>query len=289
MTCPTCGSDKIGPPFFASGGYELVRCGDCGLAFVANPPSEEELERLYSFANGYHLPFRDDDGEIALRFRFAERQLAAVSRHRTPPGRCLDIGASAGFFVKTASDHGWDAEGIELSKDTSALARERYGADVKAARLEDTNFEPGSFDVVTLWDVIEHVPDPLDTMRRVSELVKPGGVVGLITPNLDGLFSRRSYRVGRRLNHWPAVEPPLHLFQFSVQSLTALLDRVGLQTLEVKHEQVPLAHLFGTPRRLLKPKIAAYTAAFAPFMLIGPLIGAGDQLLVIAGRPQHPQ
>jgi 2-polyprenyl-3-methyl-5-hydroxy-6-metoxy-1,4-benzoquinol methylase len=283
MVCQICGSGDVRRAVFVRDGYELARCSNCGLAFVTNPPNAAELEHLYSFASGYHVGFRDDLTEIAQRFALAQRQLAAIARHHAS-GRCLDIGASAGFFVKTAADAGWDAHGIELSKDTSGLARERYGVDVACARLEEATFEPESFDAITLWDLIEHVPDPLDTMHRVARLLKPGGVVGILTPNLDGLFARSSYKVARRIGHWPAVEPPLHLFQFSIRSLTALLDRVGLEILEIEHESQPLRYVFGGPRHLLKPERFLYAAIFAPVMLIGPLVRAGDEILVVARR-----
>jgi 2-polyprenyl-3-methyl-5-hydroxy-6-metoxy-1,4-benzoquinol methylase len=294
MVCAICGADgalgsgdrplRAPTGVFVKDGYELVRCSSCGLAFLTNPPSAAELERLYSFACDYHVQFRDDPAEIARRFALAERQLAAISRHRKP-GRCLDIGASAGFFVKTAADHGWDAHGIELSRDTAELARERYGVDVACARLEESTFEPGSFDAVTLWDVIEHVPDPVDTMRRVSALLKPDGVVGILTPNLDGLFARCSYKIARRIQYWPAVEPPWHLFQFSIQSLTALLELAGLEILELEHESQSIEYVFGSPRQLLNLRRLAYATVFAPVMLIGPHVGAGDEILVVAGRP----
>jgi 2-polyprenyl-3-methyl-5-hydroxy-6-metoxy-1,4-benzoquinol methylase len=283
-TCPSCASEDLRRPFFVKDGYTLDRCNSCGLAFVTNPPTPAELERFYSFDSGYHVDFRDDQDEIANRFELAERQYAAIARHHDV-GRCLDIGAAAGFFVKTAADNGWDAHGIELSKDTSQLARERYGVDVTSTRLEDTAFEPESFDAITLWDVIEHVPDPLDTMRRVAALLKPGGVVGIITPNLDGLFARASYHVARLIHQWPAVEPPAHLSQFSVESLTKLLHAVGLDPVEVKHESQPLGYVFGRPKQLLNPKRLLYAAIFAPLMLLGPRVGAGDQMLIIARRP----
>jgi SAM-dependent methyltransferase len=284
MTCKVCETDDVQPLLFVKDGYELARCANCGLAFVTNPPSDAELEHLYSFASGYHVGFRDDPKEITQRFALAGRQLAAITRHHTS-GRCLDIGASAGFFVKTAADSGWDAHGIELSEDTSALARDRYGVDVACARLEEAGFEPESFDAITLWDVIEHVPDPVETMLRVASLLRPGGVVGILTPNLDGLFARYSYKIARRIDYWPAVEPPLHLFQFSVRSLTALLDHVGLEILEIEHESQPLRYVFGGPRQMLKPERLLYAGIFAPVMLIGPRVRAGDEILVVARRP----
>jgi SAM-dependent methyltransferase len=273
----------VRPSYFVKDRWTLARCRGCGLAFVTNPPSADELARLYSFASGYHVEFRDDEAQIANRFALAEQQCAAIARHHAP-GRCLDVGAAAGFFVKTAAEHGWAAQGIELSPDTSRLARERYGMDVANTRLEDADFDPSSFDAITLWDVIEHLPDPLDTMRRVTALLKPGGVVGIITPNLDGLFARSSYRIGRRIDHWPAIEPPVHLFQFSARSLTALLSRVGLELLEIEHQSLPLSYVFGSPRELIHPKRMVYAAVFAPLMVIGPRVGAGDQILVVARR-----
>jgi len=282
MICQICGSEDVEESIFVKDSYELARCSACGVAFVTNPPSAAELEHLYSFASGYHVNFRDDSREIASRFAVARRQYAAIARH-SPEGRCLDIGASAGFFVKTAADNGWDAHGIELSRDTSELAQERYGVDVVCARLEDTSFEPRSFDVITLWDVIEHVANPLDTMCRVAGLLKPGGVVGILTPNLDGLFARYSYRLGRRIHHWPAVEPPAHLYQFSVRSLATLLGRAGLEILEIEHEAQPIAYVFGSLRRMNSKRLA-YALIFIPVMLLGPRVGAGDEILVVARR-----
>lgn len=284
MACPTCGSEDVEPTYFEKDGYTLARCRSCGLAYVTNPPTPEELERFYSFASGYHVGFRDDPQEIASRFALARSQYEVVSRHHPNAGRCLDVGASAGFFMKTAADHGWDAHGIELSSDTSQLARERFGVDVSSTRLEEADFEPGSFDLVTLWDVIEHVPDPQDTMRRVAALLRPGGIAALITPNLDGLFARASFRVANRLHYWPAVEPPAHLSQFSTASLSALLDRAGLEPVEVKQEPQPLRYVFGAPRQMLAPKRLAYALAFAPFMLAGPRLGMGDQITIVARR-----
>jgi 2-polyprenyl-3-methyl-5-hydroxy-6-metoxy-1,4-benzoquinol methylase len=288
MRCPICASEDVQRELFEMNGFELARCRSCGVAFVANPPTAQELQQLYSFASGYHVNFRDDPREIAKRFALARRQYAMLARHRTA-GRCLDIGASAGFFVKTAADNGWQAQGIELSTDTAQLARERYRVDVADVRLEEASFEPASFDAITLWDVIEHVPDPLDTMQRVSSLLKPGGAVAILTPNLDGLFARCSYRVARRIDYWPVVAPPGHLFQFSASSLTALVERVGLEVTELKHEHLPLRFIFGGPRALLRnPRRLAYAALFILPMLVGPRVGAGDQIVLFARRAEAP-
>lgn len=284
MICPLCHADDVAPSLYTRRGFELARCRACGVAFVTEQPDPADLAERYSFAVGFHVGFRDDEREIANRFAIARRQYEMLSRH-CATGRCLDVGASAGFFVKTAADRGWDAHGVELSEDTSRLARERYGVDVLNARLEDVSFPPESFDAITLWDVIEHLPDPLDTVRRIASLLRPHGVLGILTPNLDGLFARGSYRIGRRLGHWPAVDPPGHLFQFSLAGLKSLLEREGFEIVQVEHEIVPMRFVFGGPRELLRrPTHLAYALAFAPLMWLGPRVRAGDQIVVFARK-----
>jgi SAM-dependent methyltransferase len=254
--------------------------------FVANPPTEEELEQFYSFETGYHQNLRDDPDAIAYRFEMAEERYGAIAGH-AQPGRLLDVGATAGFFVHAAASHGWDAHGIELSDDTASIARERYGLDVTTGRLEQVGLPSESFDAVTLWDIIEHVLDPLDTMRRVAAALKPGGIVAISTPNIDGLYPRASYRIGRLIHHWPAVEPPAHLSQFSTRTLTDLLDRAGFDVVAVKHESQPLAYTFGgrdafRGRRGLRA--LAYAAVFAPLAWLGPRVRAGDEIEVVARK-----
>lgn len=281
--CPVCDAADLAD-VFREDPWQLVRCRACDLVFVVNPPTDEELAHLYSFATGYHTQLRDDAEEIAEFHRQARRKLDAVMRHQPQPGRLLDIGSTAGFFVKAAADAGWEATGVELSPDTSALARERYGVDVRTGRLEDMDFEEGSFDVVTLWDIIEHVRDPRATMARVARLLRPGGLVGILTPNLDGLFPRASYRVATLVGAWPAVEPPGHLFQFSTRTLGDLLTRTGFEVLDVEHECQPLSYTFGSVRRDPDPRRIAYKAVFAPLAWLGPHVRAGDEIRVMARR-----
>src|SRR2546423_10829138 len=171
--CPICHSGDL-QAIFVKDGYVLDRCGPCRQVFVRNPPGPGALERFYSFATGYHVDFRDDADEIASRERLARRQLSYVARFCATPGRLLDVGASAGFFVAASRDAGWDASGVELSDDTARVAREVRGAEVTTGRLEDLDLEPGALDVITLWDVIEHLADPSGTMAIVSAAVKAG-------------------------------------------------------------------------------------------------------------------
>lgn len=283
--CLNCGSrerDEV----FVKEGYQLVRCRDCKLVYVSNPPTPEALARFYSFAGDYHTEFVTSK---RLREEFLERgrlYLRYLSRF-AGTGRLLDVGCSAGFFMNVAQDHGWSVTGLEFSPDTSALGRHLYDLDIQSGTLTDHSLPEGTFDAVTLWDVVEHLPDPLPAMESAFRLLAPGGYIGLSTPNIDGLYPRLSYGPGKLLNHWTHVEPPGHLCQFSTRTLASLLKRAGFEIVRADTRRIPLDYSFGSFRDLLHmPKRLAYAALFAPVSLIGPWIGMGDEVVMIARKPE---
>jgi 2-polyprenyl-3-methyl-5-hydroxy-6-metoxy-1,4-benzoquinol methylase len=281
--CALCGAEDRAP-FFEKDGYRLVRCRQCGLVSVANPPSPEELRDFYSFAQGYASSSRDDPAEIARLQALGRRHVVALG-HAADAGRLLDVGCSAGFFLAAARDVGWEVKGLELNADAAALARERFGLDVTAAGVEDAPFPPGSFDAVTLWDVLEHLRDPRGALQLVRRLLRPGGTLALSTPNLDGLFPRLSGLIGRRTGYWTHPEPPAHLFQFSQRTLTRLLEATGFAVQEVRHERSPLKYTLapGGLRRLARsPLRAVYAAVFLAPLLAGPAVHLGDEIVVVA-------
>jgi hypothetical protein len=129
------------------------------------------------------------------------------------------------------------------------------------------------------------VPDPLAAMTAAADLLVPGGIVALITPNIDGLFPKLSYRVAGRVDFWPHVEPPAHLIQFSKDTLTTLLARSHLEPVELRDGHISLTYSVGSPSLLRRsPKRAAYAALFAPAIYLGPLFKAGDKTIAVARR-----
>ena len=273
--CPVC-AQRRGKRVFVKNGYDLRRCGNCGLVWVANPPSQAELARIYSFETGYHSDLSTDSQWRQRWERDAENKLRIVGNG---PGRLLDVGSSVGLFVRAARNGGWDVEGVEVSPDTAAVARELAGVPIHPS-LESVQ---GVFDVVTLWDVLEHVPDPRGTLERITALA-PEGRLAIQTPNV-GLFPKISLRAARILRRWPHAQPPYHLFQFTLPSLGLLLRQTGWKIDRVKHLRQPLSYTFGAPRSLLRdPAGLAYTALFAPLAQVGPWLGSGDEVLVTASR-----
>lgn len=279
--CVLCG-DVGAETLFVKHGYRLVRCPGCGLVFVANPPSPVELRKIYSFDAGYHAHVLDDARERRQLERRAEQQIELIARFRKP-GRLLDVGCSFGFFLDQARRRGWTTVGVEPNDDTAGIARRRFGLEVQSGLVGDAGLEAGSFDCVTLWDVVEHVPDPVALMATVRGLLAAGGLVAITTPDVGGLFPQASLKAARMAGAWPHPEPPHHLFQFSERTLGRLLRQAALAPVWTRHERIPLAYTFGGPRRLIAdPRRLAYALAFAPLALLGPAVGRGDAITVLA-------
>lgn len=270
---------------FTKEGFELVRCRGCDLVYVTNPPALEALQRLYSFEHGYHQKVADPSADVRFETEVARNHLADLQHYNKTAGRLLDIGCSAGFFLDEARVAGWDVSGLELSEDTAEIARRKFGLEVTTGVLGVGLFRAGSFDAVTMWDVIEHVVDPVSTLVEVSRILKDDGVLLMETPNIDGLFPRLSYRLAETLNYWPHPEPPNHLFQFSKKTVRRLLETAGMRTLGIGDRRIPLAYSFGTAREVVRSRRQlAYALAFAPVAAVGPVLGQGDSLVVAAQK-----
>ena len=183
-------------------------------------PTRETIERAYvDLADETYV------AEGANRSRNARMLgwLLALSGLR-PGGKVLDVGCSAGYFVEAALDRGFDATGLEPSTWLCERARERVGSErVLQGTFEVTSLEGSSFDAVTMWDVLEHVPDPLSFLRRAWGVLRPGGVLLLNVPARDTWMARL---LG---SHWPLLLPE-HLFYFSRRSLEIGLGTAGFES-----------------------------------------------------------
>ena len=214
--CPLCGSESFGLVF-----EPIKRCRGCGLCLV-NPlgdfRGEKETEEY--FLNDY-LPLHVANRENSLAERRAH--IAAISRYfRLPVRPCLlDVGCALGFMLQEAKAAGWDPAGVETSEFAAHYAAEHAGCPVFAGTLQEAAFAADSFDVVTLMDVIEHVPDPPSLMTEIYRVLRPRGVVFLVTPNFSSFFVRlygpRAYGV------WPDQ----HVVYFQPSTMAKLLRRAG--------------------------------------------------------------
>lgn len=282
--CNHCGSTET-RPVARIDGHMLERCARCGLAFITDPPSEAALAAMYQASNDYHTQLHDPASEAFARMTAIAREHLAFVERFASAGQLLDIGCSTGLFLDAARRRGFDVAGVEFSAASARFAREHFQLSVTDGDIHAIDDADGMLDIVTMFDVIEHVRDPARDILAAHRLLKPGGLFILSTPNIDGLFPSASEPFARPLGYWPHIEPPWHLYQFSVRTLSAMLEARGFECLGTHHTAIDLAYTFGTLRELSRsPKRLAYALAFAPLAWIGPRIGMGDWFYLAARK-----
>jgi 2-polyprenyl-3-methyl-5-hydroxy-6-metoxy-1,4-benzoquinol methylase len=231
LACNLCGSGEA-RPLYVIDGYDIVRCAGCGLAYVAEPVTAEQLQAYYGkayFTGGQDKGYADYFANRDKRKAHYRSLLPALRRHlRSPQPRVLDVGCAAGFFLEVVREAGWSGKGVELSAFAAGHARTERGLDVFTGTLAQAGFADQSFDLVTLWDVIEHLTDPRAEIEHAHRVLRPEGLLAISTGDLGGATARI---YGKR---WALLAPPGHLFYFSRDTLGELLRRTGF---------VPLAWL----------------------------------------------
>jgi SAM-dependent methyltransferase len=203
---------------------DIVRCRACGHMQLDPMPDQADLDRGYADAAS-EAYVEEEAGQRET----ARRTLARIERHvriTSDPPSLLDLGCWVGFLLAEARDRGWRTTGVEPSAFGSSYARDRLGLRVVTSGLFEASLRPGSHDVVTMGDVLEHLIDPAAALERIRELLVPEGVVWLALPDAG---SRVARAMGRR---WWSVLPT-HVQYFTRRSLATLLARCGFEPLEL--------------------------------------------------------
>lgn len=236
MNCPVCNSlpivigDRYDDRYGYHGAFPLLQCQNCGHAFLQGEFSPELLRDLYSnyyprstFDLESYKPYQERDGfkdwldgEKSSTFRWVPRNV-----------RVLDIGCGFGESLGYHQARGCDVYGVEADENIHRVA-EKFGYKVHVGLFDASIYEPEFFDYVTMNQVIEHVTDPLSTLRGVARILKPGGTAILSTPNASGWGAKI---FGRRWINWHA---PYHVQFFSRRSMQLAAEQAGLVVAEVK-------------------------------------------------------
>ena len=228
IPCPLCGGGRHAE-LFVKRGYPIVRCEDCALVH-ANPQVDEQLVLAEyraggESANDLWIDVLTSPRQLELdREKFAEI-LDELEPYRGG-GRLLDVGTSIGLFLHLARERGWDGVGTEFGARALAYARDELGLEVYDRPLAELGLEPASFDVVALNSVLEHVNRPLELLAEIRPLLRPGGALRLIVPNVDSLACRVLHE------HAATFDGRNHLIYFSDATLRDALGRSGFETVE---------------------------------------------------------
>jgi SAM-dependent methyltransferase len=194
----------------------ILRCPECTFGFRRFRPTEDQLASLYREADD-----RVYEDEREGRLRVAERHASLANHYQPSPGWLLDIGCASGAFLSVMASGGWEVEGVEPSREHFVDASKNLAgrARLQQCTLQEAQFSR-RFDLVTAWDVLEHVLDPIQFLGLCARLVQPDGYLLLNVPDLDSLQARL---LGRR---WPLLLAE-HLNYFNRASLRFCSDRAG--------------------------------------------------------------
>jgi SAM-dependent methyltransferase len=224
IECPSCGGGEHAR-LFEKQGFTFVRCADCRLVFVNPQVREDVVQDEYRTAetNDLWLDVLTSERQLAMdRAKFAEF-LDELEPSRGERGRLLDVGCSIGLFLDLARERGWDGLGLELAPRALAYARETYGLEVLDVPLEDAGFEPESFDAVGLLSVLEHANEPRRMLSDCARVLRPGGAIAIVVPNVESLACRVLHEQAR------TFDGRNHLIYFSPSTLADILRRSGFE------------------------------------------------------------
>jgi SAM-dependent methyltransferase len=232
--CPVCGQagaqEWLRAPDRLHGRQEryiLARCPACSLVWLSHPPKPAEMHLHYTDA--YHKLISAAGENSPTRWGFRQE---AVAQHKQS-GALLDMGCSSGAFLESMKGERWKLFGIEMSAEGARTAEATSGAEVFVGNILDAPFPPESFDVITCFDVLEHLYEPREVMARVAEWLKPGGIFYVLVPNVNSAESRVFG------SYWHGLELPRHLFHYSPASLKLLAESAGLREVSLETRRNP--------------------------------------------------
>ncbi len=225
MNCSICGSKKVEIVFNLTPERQILQCNQCGVEFLFPQLNDIELEALYS--ENYYAAWgvsgsAENESTRQMKIETFKLRLSLIQQY-VSSGKVLDVGCATGYFLEAAAELGFKPYGVEFSKYSSDIAKNKFGEEnVFFGTLEQSNFEKSAFDVIAMSDLIEHVRIPEQTLRKAAFLLKDDGVIMIMTPDTKTLSNNL---MRKRWTHYKLE----HFFYFSHSSMSYLADRCGLK------------------------------------------------------------
>ena len=237
VCCKLCGADNTKLLFIAKERdwgteefFNIVRCNKCNLVYINPRPSKEELSKYYP---EQYYAFEDEDpGAYVRRKKAGEDILRFVgypTQTKTGGVRILDVGSGKGLFLSVMKELGFENFGVELSPIAVDFASKNYGVNVFNGELEQANFSDEYFDLVTMWQVLEHLLNPFESLQEIFRILKKNGLLIIAVPNFSS-FQAQIFR-----DKWYPLDVPRHLYQFEPGTLKKMLSIAGFKIIKIEH------------------------------------------------------
>jgi SAM-dependent methyltransferase len=271
-----------------------------------DPPRGDDLDALY--ISGFYEPAVARGGRLVGIFHRINNGIRLRELRDVAAGRLLDVGCGKGRFLAAARDAGWRVLGIEFAPESAAAARKAHAVDVISGDFLTAPLE-GGFDVITMWHVLEHLPDPAAALVKAAGLLRPGGRLVVSVPNNESLQARLGGE------DWFHLDLPRHMFHFGPRSLAAMASSAGLRVERIGHIY-PEMEIIGLVQTLLnragferdllyrfakrdrsvglRPAVIlslamalVLTPAALAWSAAAPLLRTGASIQLVAVRPEH--
>ena len=248
VTCALCGSDNYRILFKAKdnrfgspGEFTIVECRECGLRFTIPRPTQEELVHYYPEHYGPYQgrnadKLRHDSWWQSIKRSPIGPPLRKILYGRSswmpnlPQGaKVLDFGCATGTFLYSLKDRGWDLYGVDMSEKAVNYAKAVLGLNVVRGTLEEASFPSNHFDAVFAWHVLEHLIDPLGTLKEIHRILKPNGYFIFEVPNAASW----EWRVFKK--YWYDLDPPRHLFHYTPKTASLFLRKAGFHIIRIRY------------------------------------------------------
>ncbi len=223
--CSICKQHSISL-LYVKDDYSIFRCNSCNVQLRLPQPSHEELKKIY--ANYYH-PWKIEN-EVAETVKISktktfEIRLQEIQKH-IRRGKILDVGCAAGYFLESAKNAGFEPYGVELSESFFKETHLKFGDSIYRGTIENIPCKDNFFDVITMFDLLEHVKDPVSTLRRCRKILMPNGVIAAVLPNTSSLTAKLMRK------NWMQYKKE-HLFYFSPKNISALLKQESFDIIKI--------------------------------------------------------
>jgi 2-polyprenyl-3-methyl-5-hydroxy-6-metoxy-1,4-benzoquinol methylase len=268
---------------FKRDAYAMVSCKTCGLIY-RQPRLEKEkyLKEILKYYSQIDPSFR----VASSRERLYERFLSRIGRIKIKHPRLLDVGCGIGYFLFLARKRSYEVSGIELISDLAKFGIQNYGLDIQCADFEEINFPENYFDIVTLWNVFDELPDPLSSIHKIKRILKPGAFLFMRMPNAT--FHLFAYRIQQLLGKFslgsllPARISIFHIFNFSKKTLELELKCDDFSHIRIKNSWPTSEDAYSVGKAVGVLKMLAFLIAQFLFFLTWGKITAAPSLEVFA-------